>query len=165
MGIFERPSVPVHTAGSLPDERTDRRHRPTRDDEHLAAVLGAVQNLNDTMGQLHVGLKTLRSVQQLGAEPRPLRGVSQSVSHSPGRLAGIQLRETSGTNPALIRLHDSAHTLDANGDLVIEYSLLPNESARDWFMPGGISFAYGLYVEVVLGTISGVVYLGNNLQS
>lgn len=147
----------------LKDQLNDRRHRPTFDDEQLATVLGAVANLNDTMGQLHTGLKTLRGVQQLGADPRVLRGVSQSVSHSPGRLAGFVLRETSGVNPALVRLHDSAHTLDSAGDLVSIISLSANESARDWMMPGGISFAYGLYVEIVSGTIEGVIYLGNIL--
>jgi hypothetical protein len=154
---------------NLPDERNDRRHKPTISDELLAQHLGAVVNLNDTMGQLHVGLKTLRGVQLLGAEPRALAlnsagyAASQGISRSAGRLAGFSFREVTGA-AAVIRLRDGAdRDLAANGDLLVTVSLIGNESDRDWFMPGGISFGYGVYVEIVSGTVEGTIYLGTTL--
>lgn len=70
-------------------------------------------------------------------------------------LGGFCFRETTETAGALIKLHDGA---DANAATVSIISLAPNESIRDWYLPSGIRFKYGLYVEVINGAIEGVLY-------
>jgi hypothetical protein len=131
--------------------------KPSKGDEQLAAMLGAIANLNDSMGQLHQGLKTLNGVRRLGAEPRPVvNGQSGRISNSVGRLVGYSFSETTGAAPAWVRLRDGS---DANGDLIASIKLLAGTSTNPW-RGNGISFSYGLFVEVVAGSIEGVVYLG-----
>lgn len=133
-------------------------HKPTSGDNDLARLVAAIANHNDAMGQLIQGIKTQNGARMLGAEPRVLRGVSQPISNSPGKLAGYAIAETAGAT-ALLRLR---HT-DANGDSFLPITLAANASAQAWFMPGGISFPTGLYVEVVSGSIEGAVFLGTSL--
>ena len=138
-------------------ERREQK-RPSKGDQQLADALGAVADLNDAMQQLQVGLKTTNAIARLGAEPRQVyNGTSQRISNSVGRLAGFSLRETSGTDVAVVRLRDG---IDANGDLLATISLAAAESVRDWFLPGGIAFGAGCYVEIVSGEVEGVIYLG-----
>lgn len=137
-----------------------QQSKPTKADEALAAALGAVANLNDNARQLVQGLKTYNGARRLGAESRIIAGgQSGRLSNSPGRLAGYALRETAGA-AAVVRLLDGP---DANGDMLLSLSLAANESTRDWYLPGGISFTQGLFVVVVSGAIEGNVYLGTSL--
>jgi hypothetical protein len=72
-----------------------------------------------------------------------------------GLIAGFNLHETSGENPAFVRIHDGG---DVNAPTMLFISLAPGESTRDWYFPGGLKFRYGVYVEIVTGTIEGVMY-------
>lgn len=142
-------------------------------DPTVAAQLVAVAaELHETAAQLAAQLAAAQRRQNAAAPTlhgRPLYGAqalqldggdaatSQTVSNSPGTLAGYSLRETSGTTSAVVRLRDG---IDTGGQLLATISLAPAESARDWFMPQGIGFANGLYVEVVTGPVEGVCWLG-----
>src|SRR6185437_13764213 len=53
--------------------------------------------------------------------------------------------------------------LSTSADLVAVISLVANESPRAWMLPGGIAFSNGLFVNVVSGSIEGVIYLGTTL--
>ena len=72
-----------------------------------------------------------------------------------GLIAGFNLHETSNENPAFVRIHDGG---DVNAPTMLFISLAPGESTRDWYFPGGLKFRYGVYVEIVTGTIEGVMY-------
>lgn len=142
----------------------DRRRaaRPSHADEQLAQALGAIANLNDNVQQLHAGIKTQNAIVRLGADVRQIvNGASCKLSSAAGRVAGYAIRETTGSGTALIRIRDG---FDATGDLLLPISLAASESARDWFMPGGISYTAGLYIEVVSGSIEGVVFTGATLS-
>ena len=52
----------------------------------------------------------------------------------------------------LLRNHDSA------GEVLVPITLAANESARDWFGPGGIHVD-GLFIDVTLGDVDGAVFL------
>lgn len=118
---------------------------------------GLVEVLISQLGKIQDGLRTLNGAQALGAIPRQItNGQSNPISTSPGRIAGWSVRETAAAT-ALIRLRDGT---SATGDPIATIALTANQSVRDWFMPTGISFSNGLYVEVVFGAIEGVVYLG-----
>jgi hypothetical protein len=68
---------------------TERRlARPSHDDKQLGELLHAVANLNDRLGQLQRGIRTLNGAQRLGAGYAPIRAASQVISGSAGRLAG-----------------------------------------------------------------------------
>lgn len=139
--------------------RTDRRpaQRPSSDDDHLATLIHAVANLNNTMGQLDQGLKTRNAIATRGAVPRVIvNGLSGSLSRSPGVVAGFALRETAGA-PAVVKVYDSA---DANGDLILPVALLANQSLCQWLLPKGISYTLGLFVQVVSGSIEGAIFTG-----
>jgi hypothetical protein len=141
------------------DERRRRTLRPSRADDQLAELLHAASNLNDAAGQLRHGLKTIGAARQLGATPRiVVNGASQRLSASIGRLAGFSFTETTAVQGATakVRLHDG---IDVNGDTLMTITLGANESAREWFLPQGISFETGLYVEVISGSIEGTVFL------
>lgn len=78
---------------------------------------------------------------------------SGMLTQSPGLLAGYSIRETAGAR-ATIQLRDGADTTSP-ANILITISLNALESVRDWFMPTGITCRYGLYVEIVAGTIVG----------
>jgi hypothetical protein len=143
----------------LRDTDRARAARPSHADDQLAATLGAIADLNDNLQQLHAGVKTTNAIRRLGAEPRLLLGVSQKLSNSPGRLAGVALRETAGA-AAVVRVRDG---FDANGDLILPIALAANASILEWFLPGGISYTAGLFFEVVSGAVEGCLYTGTSL--
>lgn len=72
-------------------------------------------------------------------------------------LLGWSLRETTGNNPATLILRDGH---DTGGDEIASVTLNASESTRDLF-PFGISLVDGLYLDVQLGAVAGVIYLGN----
>lgn len=119
---------------------------------------GVLDALLSTLGELHTGVRSLNGAFSRGTSPREIiNGQSVRVSNVAGRLAGFSFRETAG-DAAVIRLRDG---FDTSGGLIATTSLAANESVRDWFMPDGISFGSGLYVEILSGTIEGVVHLAD----
>lgn len=74
-----------------------------------------------------------------------------------GILIGIAVLETTGAAPAKLLFHDGQ---DATGAVIVPYTLLANESARDAWAPLGWVYENGLYVEVVSGSIDGSVLVG-----
>jgi hypothetical protein len=96
--------------------------------------------------------------------PRPTRIVGNYRPISPfggilipgeGLIAGFNIHETTGEVPAFLKIHDGN---DASAPTMLYISLAPSESTRDWYFPGGLKFKYGVYVEVVSGSIEGVMY-------
>lgn len=84
---------------------------------------------------------------------------SMALSFSPGLLAGYSLRETAGAR-AVVRLRDTSDGNTSREDnILITVSLAPYESTRDWFMPTGVEYRLGLYVEIVDGTIEGAAQI------
>lgn len=105
--------------------------------------------------ELRLGLTTsIDTIRHRGAR------VAKVSDHRPmtsaGALLGYALRETTGAANATVLLRDGA---TADGAVVIPITLGPNESTRDWFGPGGISFGNGLFVEVAAGEVEGSVFL------
>ena len=138
-----------------------RPARPSRDDEKLGQLLGAIADLNDSLQQLHAGVKTTNAIRRVGAESRQIiGGNSGRLSNSVGRLAGWAIRETSGTAAATVHLRDG---FDASGDLLATIRLGTAGSNVQWLLPGGVAFTAGLYVEVATGQIEGCIWLGTSL--
>lgn len=72
---------------------------------------------------------------------------------------GVSVTETTGTTPAAIRLRDGN---DLTGAAVLRYNLAANESTRDWFGDGGISFEGGLFLDVISGACEGTVFVSDD---
>lgn len=95
-----------------------------------------------------------------GAEVVPITPAAAGASNehvlsgASGVLMGYGLRETTGTATATLELRDG------QGALICPVTLAANESARDWFGPGGLSFVNGLQLVRVAGSADGAVYLG-----
>lgn len=71
-------------------------------------------------------------------------------------LVGWALAETTGLSPAAVRLRDGN---SAAGEVLARINLAANESARDTFTTRGIRVFTGrVYLEVVSGSVEGVVY-------
>lgn len=71
-------------------------------------------------------------------------------------LCGWALAETTGTAGATVRIHDG---LDANEAVFARINLASNESTRDmWGYPGVKCTSGNLYLEVVSGSIEGVIF-------
>lgn len=107
--------------------------------------------------------ETLGGVMLRGARAVPIgtaTGGTQRPTSSPGRLVGWSLRETVGTQAAVVRFYDGR---DASAPLVATASLPQGSDRMAWLSPGGISLQEGLFVEFVGGlsqTVEGAVYLG-----
>lgn len=136
----------------------------TRKQEHNAAaellehLIPQWSAMVDKLNRVRDELVSLNGVTRRGASPRPIiNGASLKLAVSAGQLAGFSITETSGVSTARVRLRDG---LDTGGDVLMTVALSPGESARDWFLPHGIAYVTGLYVEVVSGAIEGTVYVG-----
>lgn len=140
----------------------EKRQADTGPEYYLPGLLSAVNDLGTIVAQLRGEISTLNGVQQLGANPRPIvNSQSMRLSTSAGRLAGYSIRESAAAPAAaLVRIRDG---FDATGDLLVTIPLLAGAGAHEWLLPGGISFGYGLFVEVAAGTVEGLVYLANGL--
>lgn len=66
---------------------------------------------------------------------------------------GFSLKETSGAASATVKIYRGS---DATGDLVEVVQLAASESARE-FYPGGISVSFGIYIDIVSGSVEGSV--------
>lgn len=147
---------------------TDRHPaKPTRGDQHLGELLHAVSNLNDRLGDLQRGIRTLGGAQLMGARAVPILNsggtaavnVSQAIASSAGRLFGWMLRGDPTNNRALhANLRDGR---DVNGD-VIGGIVVGDFSAGGfaWFGAPGIGFANGLFLEVVQAGGAGLPFVG-----
>lgn len=110
--------------------------------------------------------ETLGGVMLRGARPVQVGtadGGTPRASTSPGRLVGWSLRVPAfSTNPGVVRLRDGQ---DASGAVLAVVNLPAGQSNTTWLAPGGVSFQYGLFVEIVTGGsvesgVEGAVYLG-----
>lgn len=120
----------------------------------VVTMIDAVDRLRASMmhSQLAVALQAAEVRQvQTGAK-------DSIVSTSGGRLVGWALRETAGAT-ALAYLRDG---VDPDGAIIVPISLSAGESTRDVYIPGGLSFGRGLFLDVVSGAIEGSVWLGGN---
>jgi hypothetical protein len=137
-----------------------RRAKPSASDDQLAAMLHAVANLNDQLDLIHVGIRTLNGTQRVGVNSRIMPAASLQLSNSPGRLAGWQIHN-GGAVAIAVRLHDGP---DVNGDVIASFSIgIGADTPPAWFMPNGIGFVYGLFLEYPAGPpavpLDGAVYL------
>lgn len=107
--------------------------------------------------------ETVGGVLLRGARSVPVgtaNGGTMRPTSSPGRLVGWSLRETVGTQAAVVKLYDGR---DNAAPLVGTVSIPQGSDRMAWFSPGGISLTEGLFVEFVGGlsqTVEGAVYLG-----
>lgn len=116
-----------------------------------AALQAALREQTERLG------RTMDAVKVHGAEYRSLvANGTTTVTGSSCRLIGWALAETTGTGTATVTLHDGA---TSDGQTVAVITLAANESARDYFGPGGISLPYGLYASVT-GSVAGSLFLG-----
>ena len=91
--------------------------------------------------------------------PTPAAAVAASRAINIGDIAvlcGYAVAETTGTATAAIRLRDGNN---ANGEVIARVNLVANESVRDFWTPDGVRVFTGhLFLEVVSGSVEGVVY-------
>lgn len=143
-----------------PDERRLRRAHDRAQHELASGITNLVEQFTAIRAEMrHVRdeLVSNNGVRRRGALARPIvNGASMKISVSPGQLAGYSLAEAAGA-AAVVRLRDG---IDAGGDVLARINLAANGYADRWFLPHGIAFTAGLYVEVVSGAIEGAVYLG-----
>lgn len=72
-------------------------------------------------------------------------------------LCGWSVRETTGAAAAVFRLHDGR---DVNEPVLASANLAANESIRDNFATPGLRVTTGgIFLEVVSGSIEGVIYV------
>lgn len=91
---------------------------------------------------------------------RPVSPAGGILVIGTGALAGFSFRETAGAT-AVLRLRDGNST---SGDIISVASFAANESIRDWFALPGITYKYGVYIEVVSGAIEGALYLVEDVK-
>lgn len=113
------------------------------------------------LAQLRVDLaESVGGVVLRGARPVAVgitQGATRTPTGAPGALVGFALRNRSEAVDVTVTvyLHDG---FDENGDVIMSVTLAPGESVRDWFGPGGINLAAGLFVNAD-GPIDGSVFL------
>jgi len=103
--------------------------------------------------------QSINAVNLRGASVVPIGSANTGTKRpmvSPGAVLGWSMRETTGAGTAVVALRDGA---DSAANLVTSIQLPANGSVRDWFGPSGLAVAYGLYVDVMSGSIEGAVYL------
>jgi hypothetical protein len=81
--------------------------------------------------------------------------IPQMIDSGPGTIAGYSFRELTGAATATLTFHDG---IDSNATIIFELNLAAGESTRDWFSIDGISYRYGLYVNISAGSISGNLF-------
>lgn len=88
------------------------------------------------------------------AVSRIMPGASGAILTAPAHLSGWSVRETSGVSSALIRFRDGT---DVGNPTLIEISLAPGESARD-FLTLPIQATRAVYLEIVTGAVTGNLF-------
>jgi hypothetical protein len=128
-----------------------------KDDDKLAELLGSIVNLNDTMAQLQLGMKSINAARQLGADVRQIIPNAGLLSNSAGRIAGINLYN-GGAAASVVTVRDGT---DANAAAILILAVPVGGTIAQWFMPGGISYSRGLFVTVAGdAAVQGAVYTG-----
>jgi hypothetical protein len=74
----------------------------------------------------------------------------------PGLLMGWGLLETTGAAAATIEIWDGG---DTTGQLIVPIALSSAQSTRDWNSPDGILFSRGLFLNVLAGSVRGVLWV------
>lgn len=136
------------------------RRAPSKDDAALADMVHAVANLNDQLDLIHHGIRTMNSTQRVGVNYRTMPSTSLQLSNSPGRLAGWMIHN-GGAVAIAVRLRDGP---DVNGDVLASFVVgIGADTPPAWFMPNGIGFVYGIFVEYPAGPpvvpLDGALYL------
>lgn len=99
-----------------------------------------------------------RTVTRETGQPFPF-ATSAPLYFQDGYLAGYSLRDT-GNAGAVVEFRDGA---DPSGKLLWAAAVPAGGAAGDWFLPGGILFARGLYAQVVSGTVTGTAIVAREL--
>jgi hypothetical protein len=81
---------------------------------------------------------------------------SQKVLGPGSLLMGWALLETGGVAGATVEVWDGQ---DATGQLLVPITLLAGQSTRDWLAGDGVLSQSGLFLNVVSGTVRGVVWV------
>jgi hypothetical protein len=81
---------------------------------------------------------------------------SQKVLGPGSLLMGWALLETTGVASATAEIWDGQ---DATGQLLVPISLTAGQSTRDWLAGDGVLSQSGLFLNVVSGTVRGVVWV------
>lgn len=84
-----------------------------------------------------------------------LNGNGKMLANFGLRLCGWSVRNLSSTTLATFDVYDGT---DSSGTAIFPVSLAANESSREWFYPGGILMANGLYVNVTAQEVKGAVF-------
>lgn len=88
-----------------------------------------------------------------GGDYRPLPTVNGLVASSGVYLAGWNIIETTtGAAPFTVRLRDG---LDIGAPV---FATINQTNGSRWLMPGGIRTRFGLFVEIVAGSVEGNLY-------
>lgn len=144
---------------SLRAPRTDELMHPRAVPIDPAAVTLAVgEQLAGFLQQLTHVIKTQTGTRSIAAAtPKPVNAYSGVVAASGTNwLMGWMLNETTGSASAVVKLYDGLNT---DGPLIGTLNLNPGESDREFF-PGGVGLAFGLYYQVVSGSVAGSVFVG-----
>ncbi|MGH7748059.1 MAG: hypothetical protein ACREQ5_25370, partial [Candidatus Dormibacteria bacterium] len=80
--------------------------------------------------------------------------MSAVLDNASGRVVWWAWRETTGAAPATFRLWDGSNN---GGQLLVPFSLSANGSTRDYPGLHSLPYSIGLYLEVLTGTVEGVV--------
>lgn len=120
------------------------------------AFMDTMNALTQRWEEVEVRLQaTLGAVKLRGALAQPVgTGGTNRPATANGSLLGWSLRNT-GATAATVILRAGR---DTGGAVIASIQLNVGESTRDWFGPGGVSYADGLFVDLT-GTIEGAVYL------
>lgn len=105
----------------------------------------------------HRGRRSARAI-SIGATPAAAVSASAAI-HAGGatHLVGWALKETSALNTAFVRIRDGKGT---DGDVLVPISLAASESTRDLMPEWPVWITTGnLFLEVVSGSVEGVVYV------
>lgn len=98
------------------------------------------------------------TIQKPDLKIKPLQFVngwgSRSLTSVPMRMFWHSFRETTGTAGAVLKIQDGA---DTNAFILATISLYAGESTRDDFGDYGISAEHSLYVNLVSGTVEGII--------
>jgi hypothetical protein len=106
--------------------------------------------------------ETVGGIMLRAARPVEVSVLPTLLSSSPGRLVGWSLRETSGTDPFVVRFRGGT---DEGQPLIATAAAAAGTVDTQWLPGGGISLTEGLFVELVAGDglsaeVEGTVYLG-----
>lgn len=81
---------------------------------------------------------------------------SASLTTGRNTMKGLSIKEAAGT-PAAAR----ANVRDGNGGPILaSINLVASESVNLWYGDNGIRVNTGIYLQVLAGTVEGVIYVG-----